>query len=82
MAANRKEFIRCCPFCGSHEVAVLRTNPYACWVACTVCGGNSEPARTRKAAIARWNRRYFDDTPSTISMDHDVERRWRTDPND
>jgi len=26
------ETIKCCPFCGSHEVQVCRTNPDACWI--------------------------------------------------
>lgn len=67
------ELIKCCPFCGSHEVEVARTNPNACWINCAICGTEAESDKTRKGAIANWNRRYYDDKPSIITDDMDKE---------
>jgi Lar family restriction alleviation protein len=69
-----KEFIRCCPFCGSHEVGIARTNPIACWVVCTECDAQTESRPERAQAIDIWNQRYFDDRPSKIVWDDDERR--------
>lgn len=66
-------FIRCCPFCGSHDVEICRTNPLACWVKCDSCGAEAPSAPARKDAIAQWNRRHFDDVAATVV--HDDERK-------
>jgi Restriction alleviation protein Lar len=63
--------LRCCPFCGCHEVVVARTNPHACWVRCADCGSEGAPTASRKLAFANWNRRHYDDTPATIVEDMD-----------
>jgi Lar family restriction alleviation protein len=65
------EFIKCCPFCGAHEVAICRTNKDACWVRCDECGAESESAKTRKKAIANWNRRHDDGHESLVTEDMD-----------
>ena len=65
------EVLKCCPFCGSHEVQICRTNAHACWVRCEDCGGESESDATRRGAIANWNRRYHDDEPAKITEDDD-----------
>jgi len=69
--------IRCCPFCGSHEVEIARTNKHACWIECAECGAQTACHRTRKGAIERWNRRHFDEIPATIVHDMDKERRLK-----
>lgn len=63
--------IKCCPFCGSHEVHLCRTNPHACWVRCAGCGADAESNAKRSRAIENWNRRYQDDKPATIVEDDD-----------
>ncbi len=45
-----------CPFCGSTEVEIARTNPNACWVECAGCGAKADSAPTREEAIANWNK--------------------------
>lgn len=65
--------LKCCPFCGSHEVEICRTNPYACWVRCAECGCDAESAKTRAGAIANWNRRHYDDETATVVDDSDAE---------
>lgn len=68
------ETLKCCPFCGSHEVQICRTNPHACWVRCEVCGCDSESDSTRAGAIANWNRRYYDDDPATVTEDDEASQ--------
>ena len=66
-----------CPFCGSVEVEICRTNPNACWVRCAQCGADAESARTRKEAVANWNRRsckVCSHMPAKIISDDDLER--------
>lgn len=63
------KIIKCCPFCGSHEVQVCRTNDYACWIRCSGCGCDAESDPTRKGAIANWNRRHYDDATSVVVED-------------
>ena len=70
-----EEFIRCCPFCGSHEVEISRTNKNACWVECHICSGRSTSHPARKAAIKEWNRRFFDDRAARIVQDDDKEQQ-------
>lgn len=67
------KIIKCCPFCGSHEVEVCRTNANTYWIQCVTCEAESESGKTRKQAIDKWNRRYYDDFPSTIIYDQDRE---------
>lgn len=67
------KIIKCCPFCGSHEIEICRTNPNACWIKCADCGAESESSKTRKQAIQNWNRRYHDDFSSIIIYDQDRE---------
>jgi Lar family restriction alleviation protein len=68
-----KEIIKCCPFCGSDEVEVCRTNKNAYWIRCGECGADAESHRTRKRAINNWNRRIYNDIPSTITDDQDKD---------
>ena len=81
---KKKEFIKCCPFCGSHEVDVCRTNPNACWIECPKCWGRSTSHKTRSGAIRHWNRRHYDDVPSRIVEDddreHELGRRGESHP--
>lgn len=70
---KKTEFLRLCPFCGAHQVEILRTNKDACWVRCAECGGESTSHPTRKGAIKNWNDRFFDDEPSVIISDMDKE---------
>lgn len=56
-AGLTEEELKCCPFCGSDEVIVCRTNPYACWIRCSECGADAEHGETRIEAFANWNRR-------------------------
>lgn len=72
MKTSVVELLRCCPFCGSHEVEVCRTNGNACWVRCSVCGAESQSHAIRQRAVELWNRRYHDDVPSTITDDQDA----------
>ena len=67
------EKIKCCPFCGGHEVIVCRTNPNACWIRCDACLSEAKSHKTRKGAIALWNRRYYDDVPAVIIEDDDKQ---------
>ena len=67
------EFIRCCPFCGSHEVDICRTNKDACWVKCANCAGETESTKKRSDAIKKWNNRYFDDEPASIILDDESD---------
>ena len=67
-----KEIIKCCPFCGGHEVSICRTNAQACWIRCAQCGADAEAAPRRKGAIENWNRRHYDDEPATIVDDGDI----------
>jgi Lar family restriction alleviation protein len=71
-----KEFLLGCPFCGSDEVEIARTNPHACWVECAHCGVGSPCHRHRKAAIRIWNTRAsFVSSQATITDDDDAT--WR-----
>ena len=63
-----------CPFCGSLEVEVCRTNPDACWIRCAECGGETKSHPTRAGALANWNRR--DSLKLTASIVSDDEREW------
>lgn len=69
-----------CPFCGSVEVDIARTNPNACWVECAneECGATTHSHRTRTGAIKNWNRRtWAAHTTQTASIRHDDDRdRW------
>ena len=67
------ETIKCCPFCGSHEVEICRTNPQACWIRCADCGADADSHPTRKGAVANWNRRHYDETPAAVIDDGDKE---------
>jgi len=66
-----------CPFCGSVEVEICRTNPNACWVRCAQCGADSQSHRTRAKAISNWNRRscHHGHMPARI-VDDDDKDRW------
>lgn len=62
-----------CPFCGSDQVEICRTNPNACWVRCAKCGADAESHRTRSGALANWNRRGSLGFTATIVDDQDKE---------
>lgn len=68
------EAIRCCPFCGSHDVEISRTNKNACWVECAECCGRTDSAAKRADAIHKWNKRHFDDKPARIVFDDEEDR--------
>jgi len=68
------EHIKPCPFCGSHEVTVCRTNKHACWIQCDECGGEIGSAPSRQEAIELWNCRTDDDgQPAIVTHDMDKE---------
>jgi Lar family restriction alleviation protein len=66
------ERIKSCPFCGSGEVEVSRTNRDACWIRCAGCGADAESDPSRAGAIANWNRR-AEETDAVIVEDDDAE---------
>jgi len=68
------EGIKPCPFCGSTEVMVCRTNPHACWVQCAECLGRADSKCRREDAIAAWNGRPDVQGYATIVEDDDDER--------
>lgn len=72
----KNEDIFSCPFCGNTNVEVARTNANACWICCddeTGCGAEAPSAKTRKGAIANWNRRQNRVLPATVVYDMDPE---------
>lgn len=68
---SKKEFIKHCPFCGSIEVDIARTNETACWVECSECYAEAPSAKTRSGAIKIWNRRYAPVEEAIIKYDGD-----------
>lgn len=68
-----KENIYSCPFCGSGEIHVCRTNKNACWIRCDNCGADAESSKTRKKAIKNWNRREPTNSYSNIVEDDDKD---------
>jgi Lar family restriction alleviation protein len=68
-----KEKIAPCPFCGSKEVVICRTNESACWVRCADCGGEAPAKSTRTNAIAAWNNRPVKRGYATILHDEDKD---------
>lgn len=64
-----------CPFCGSVEVQVCRTNPNACWIRCAECGADAPSHRTRTGAFANWNRRDGMGLTAAV-VDDDDKDRW------
>jgi len=71
-----KENIKCCPFCGSHEVVITTTEIcHGQWIRCHICGAQGEKAQTRRDAILQWNGRYYDDQPSVIIDDTGKETK-------
>lgn len=67
------EFIKCCPFCGSHKVNIVRTNEEACWVKCVACDAETDSDPSREKAIEKWNYRFYDDNPSLVIEDWDKD---------
>lgn len=65
------ENLKCCPFCGGHDVTVCRTNEESCWVRCDYCNAESESSDSRKGAFENWNRRHYDEAHSDITEDQD-----------
>lgn len=63
-----------CPFCGSVEVEVCRTNPNACWIRCALCGSDAPSHRTRTGAFTHWNRRDSCGRTASIVSDDDKDR--------
>lgn len=55
--STARERIKSCPFCGSKELQICRTNKYACWVSCDKCGADAKSDQHRVVAIQNWNRR-------------------------
>ena len=64
---------KCCPFCGGLEVEVCRTNIHACWIRCSACGADAQSHKTRRGAVAQWNRRRDLAARATIVSDDDKE---------
>ena len=73
------EIIKGCPFCGCLSVNINRTNKNACWVSCVECEANTDSAKTRKGAIAKWNLRRGD-AFATVVEDDDKEFKQRRTP--
>jgi hypothetical protein len=75
------EVIYNCPFCGSVEVEIARTNPGACWVSCAnyKCDAETSSRKTRRGAIAVWNKRVstIDVREATVVYDMDKESEER-----
>jgi hypothetical protein len=70
------ETILSCPFCGSLEVEICRTNPDACWVACAneYCEAETKSHRTRSGAIRYWNTRAIRCETATVIQDDDKRK--------
>ena len=51
------ENLKPCPFCGSKELELCRTNEFACWVRCDTCGADAPSNTDRSKAIEIWNKR-------------------------
>ncbi len=62
-----------CPFCGSDEIEICRTNENACWIRCAKCGADAPPSNTREQAISNWNKRYRGNMTATIVDDGDKD---------
>ena len=56
--------IKCCPFCGAHEVHICETAVY--WIRCVECDSEGETGNTKNKAIKNWNRRHYDDEPAKV----------------
>lgn len=66
--------MKSCPFCGSKELELCRTNENACWVRCAKCGAESPSAKKRDDAIAVWNTRVeSNDNAVFVEDDENVE---------
>lgn len=63
---------KACPFCGSLEVSICRTNEAACWVECDECGCRRDCCRSRKGAISRWNNRIDSAARARITSDDNM----------
>lgn len=61
-----------CPFCGSAEVEIARTNPASIWVQCALCGARTESAAVRREAIEKWNDRESEGVSAVIVDDMDA----------
>ena len=70
--------IKPCPFCGSHEITICRTNDQACWIRCEECGADAESSPAREEAIEIWNCRVEDDGEETVvTFDQDARfQEW------
>lgn len=75
------EHIKPCPFCGSDEVNVNRTNDDACWIGCAneACGAETGCEAKRADAIEIWNTRtsVFEGAEARIAWDMDREHAER-----
>jgi Lar family restriction alleviation protein len=51
----KRYMLRACPFCGSDNLDLGRTNPRSWWVGCEDCGAAGSTRPTRGAAADSWN---------------------------
>ncbi len=75
----KQDFLMSCPFCGSFEVDINRTNENACWVQCVQCYAEASSAKTRKGAIERWNTRIQHLLKVSATVVHDGDKEFKAD---
>jgi len=66
---EKDEKIKPCPFCGSKEVDICRTNKQACWIRCHKCEAEGNCAEKREDAITEWNKRVDVEGYASIIVD-------------
>jgi len=67
-----------CPFCGSTELQLCRTNEHACWVRCDDCGADAPSTEKREDAIDIWNTRPDVDRPAMFVIDDELDLQFPT----
>lgn len=75
----KKEFIKCCPFCGSFTVELARTHENCCWVQCSRCSAEAPFAKTRLGAILIWNSRVQHCVPISATIEYDGDKVFKAD---
>ncbi|MEQ1676626.1 MAG: Lar family restriction alleviation protein [Chitinophagaceae bacterium] len=75
----KQDFLMACPFCGSFEVHINRSNKTACWVECAVCNAEASSGKTREEAIERWNNRVQHLIKVSASIVYDGDKEFKAD---
>lgn len=63
--------IKRCPFCGSKDLEIARSNENACWVECPICSGQTYSTASRNEAIEAWNARDKDGDIADAEISYD-----------